>query len=75
MLSRTLKESLLVVKIAEGPNRQVRRMLARLGYKVRRLHRSAIGPIRDQGLKIGRYRYLQPAEVESLRRAAGARDE
>lgn len=64
-------QSLLEVKIAEGRNRQVRRMLARLGHNVRRLHRSAIGPIRDRRLKIGKFRYLNASEVSTLKKIAG----
>lgn len=65
------KESLLELKLAEGRNRQVRRMLARLGHNVRRLHRSAIGPVNDRGVKIGKFRSLKPAEIAALKRAAG----
>ncbi|KPK82635.1 MAG: hypothetical protein AMJ81_09720 [Phycisphaerae bacterium SM23_33] len=64
-------ESLVEVRLSEGRNRQVRRMLARLGHKVRRLHRSAIGSVTDRGLKIGKFRRLRHSEVASLRRLAG----
>jgi len=62
------KETLLEVKISEGRNRQVRRMLARLGHEVIRLHRSAIGGISDRGIKIGHFRYLTAREVSRLSR-------
>jgi 23S rRNA pseudouridine2605 synthase len=62
------RETILEVRVAEGPNREIRRILARLGHKVRRLKRTAIGPISDKGLKIGHYRELAPNEVSLLRR-------
>jgi pseudouridine synthase len=71
VLRRGPQENLLELKISEGRNRQVRRILARLGHKVRRLHRSAIGPVTDRGLKIGKFRYLLAREVAALRKAAG----
>jgi pseudouridine synthase len=64
-------ETLLQMRLAEGRNRQIRRMLARLEHEVTRLHLSAIGPISDRGLKIGHWRYLSSKEVESLMRIAG----
>ena len=69
VLRRAPERSLLEVKVAEGPNREVRRLLARLGHKVRRLKRTAIGPITDKGLKIGSFRILKHAEVSQLRRS------
>ena len=75
VLRRTADKSLLEVRISEGRNRQVRRMLAKLGHNVRRLHRAAIGPVTDRGLKIGHFRYLRPEEVSALRRAAGVAGE
>src|SRR5438067_2022438 len=36
----------LRIVLAEGKNREIRRLLARLGHKVLRLKRIAIGPIR-----------------------------
>lgn len=64
-------ETLLQIRLSEGRNRMVQRMLAKLEHDVKRLHRSAIGPITDRGLKIGHWRYLSSKEVESLRRIAG----
>lgn len=68
---RGSEESLVEVRISEGRNRQIRRMLAQLGHKVRRLHRTAIGPLQDKGLKIGSWRHLTPAEVTTLRKISG----
>jgi pseudouridine synthase len=59
------------IVITEGRNRQVRRMLDAVGHEVRRLHRTAFGPIRLGRLKSGGHRRLRPPEVEALRRAAG----
>jgi len=63
--------TVLEIGIREGRNRQVRRMLVRLGYKVKRLTRLRIGPLTLRGLGVGRYRPLTPKEVDSLKRLAG----
>jgi len=60
----------LEIVLSEGRNREIRRMLARLGHKVLRLTRTAIGPVTDRGLRPGEYRKLRPDEVETLRRLA-----
>jgi 23S rRNA pseudouridine2605 synthase len=68
---RTQGESTwLEVVLCEGKNREIRRMLARLGHKVLRLRRVAIGPVRLQGLRPGRSRPLKHDELERLRRSA-----
>lgn len=72
VLHRGPKRTLLEVRLGEGRNRQVRRMLAKLGHTVRRLKRVAIGPITDRGLKIGHCRTLTHEEVAKLRRVARA---
>jgi 23S rRNA pseudouridine2605 synthase len=59
----------LEIVLAEGKNREVRRMLAQLGHKVMRLKRTAIGPITLDRLPKGKSRKLKPDEVERLRRA------
>ena len=58
------------VTIVEGKNRQVRRMLGRLGHRVLRLVRVRVGPVKVAGLKPGEWRYLSEEEIASLKRAA-----
>jgi 23S rRNA pseudouridine2605 synthase len=58
------------IVLAEGKNREIRRMLARLGHKVMRLRRVAIGPIRLDRLPAGKSRRLRHEEVEELKHAA-----
>jgi len=60
----------LLVTLREGQNREIRRMLARLGFKVRKLHRVKIGPISVKGLAIGQWRRLTGPEIQRLRKAA-----
>ena len=52
--------------IHEGRKRQVRRMLEAVGHPVQDLERTALGPLRLEGLARGEYRELTPAEVERL---------
>jgi 23S rRNA pseudouridine2605 synthase len=59
----------LEVVLAEGKNREVRRMLAKLGHKVMRLKRMAIGPIQLGRLRSGKSRPLHHVELDQLRRA------
>jgi 23S rRNA pseudouridine2605 synthase len=61
------------VVLTQGINRQVRRMFAALGYKVKRLTRTRLGPLKLGRLPRGSWRELSAREVESLRRAAGQR--
>jgi 23S rRNA pseudouridine2605 synthase len=61
------------VVLTQGINRQVRRMFAALGYKVKRLTRTRLGPLKLGRLPRGGSRDLTVREVESLRRAAGER--
>jgi pseudouridine synthase len=59
------------IVLAEGRNRQVRRMFESVGHPVKGLHRTAFGPIHLGRLRSGGVRRLRPVEVESLREAAG----
>lgn len=63
------EESVLDITLREGRNRQVRRMLAHCGHKVRRLTRIAIGPILLKGLPLGASRLLSRGEVSALKQA------
>lgn len=58
--------SLVEVVMTEGRKREVRRMLDHVGHPVRRLVRTAIGPLRDSRLTPGSYRELSIIEVRSL---------
>jgi 23S rRNA pseudouridine2605 synthase len=61
----------LLITISEGRNREIRRMLAKLKIKARRLRRVAIGIIRLGSLKPGRYRPLTRDEIEYLKSRRG----
>lgn len=68
ILKRGYKSSLVEVTISEGLNRQVRRMLARVGLPVKSLKRTRIGKITDRGLGTGRFRLLTHTEVRYLKK-------
>lgn len=68
---RTANGSTLEVTIQEGKNREVRRVFARVGYKVLSLTRTSIGPLSIRGLKEGRWRALSRDEVEALLKDSG----
>lgn len=65
-LRQDAAKSFLEITITEGRNRQVRRMLEAVGSRVRKLVRTAIGPIAIGKLEIGKYRALMPEEVDRL---------
>lgn len=69
ILRRGPKRSLLEITLREGRNRQIRRMLLRLGHPVRQLTRVRIGRLTLRGLGTGKSRPLTHAEVKSLRRS------
>jgi 23S rRNA pseudouridine2605 synthase len=52
----------------EGRKHQVKRMFAAVGHPVTRLHRSEYAGLTLDGLEPGRWRELEPSEVERLRR-------
>jgi 23S rRNA pseudouridine2605 synthase len=61
----------LEITLTEGKNREIRRMCARLGYRVEALVRIQIGPIALGDLKPGEVRRLTPKEVAALRVRVG----
>jgi pseudouridine synthase len=71
LIRRSQSESVLLMSIHEGRNRQVRRMCEAVGFPVTRLRRVRFGPIQLGELKRGGWRELTAAEIESLRSAAG----
>jgi 23S rRNA pseudouridine2605 synthase len=67
--SRKKRSTILEMVLDEGRNREVRRLLARVGHKVQRLKRIAVGPVRLGDLPKGAVRPLTKKEVESLQHA------
>ena len=60
----------LEITLYEGRRNQIRRMLDRLGHRVQKLKRIAIGPIHDRALKPGEWRRLTSEEIRLLREAS-----
>ena len=58
------------VVLTEGRNRQIRRMMLALGHPVRKLRRTAIGPLKLGDLRTGQWRDLTEREVRLLHDAA-----
>jgi pseudouridine synthase len=65
--------TVLEISVREGRNRQVRKMCDAIGHPVERLKRVALGPIRDDTLKPGRWRDLSAREVARLKASTGDR--
>jgi len=62
----TISPTHLRVVIAQGINRQIRRMFEAVGYRVKRLVRIRIGPVRLGDLPRGHWRALKKRELESF---------
>jgi 23S rRNA pseudouridine2605 synthase len=62
------RSAILQIVLMEGQNREIRRMLARLGHKVMRLERIGFGPLMLGDLPRGVYRALTKIEVDELHR-------
>jgi 23S rRNA pseudouridine2605 synthase len=60
----------LRIVLNEGKNREIRRMLAKLGHKVLRLRRIALGPIQLGVLASGKARRLTGPEIMDLQEAS-----
>jgi len=63
---RHKQSTILDMTLTEGMNREVRRLLARLGHKVITLIRIAVGPVKLGKMIPGEWRKLTPAEVNRL---------
>ena len=63
------QSTLLEIVLNEGRNREIRRLLARVGHKAMRLKRIALGPVRLADLPSGQVRPLMREELKSLRQA------
>ena len=70
ILQRRHDESSIEITIRQGLNRQVRRMLAKVGLLVKSLTRTSIGKLTIRGLGVGKFRTLTSSEVGYLKKAA-----
>ena len=71
VLEKYPDRAVVQITIAQGKNRQVRRMCEAVGLTVARLKRTAIGPLRLGMLKPGDWRELKKSELIALRNAGG----
>jgi 23S rRNA pseudouridine2605 synthase len=67
VLKRSRDKSIVEITIREGRNRQVRRMLAKMGHKVRELTRVKMGPLTLHNLEPGQVRPLTARELRELK--------
>ncbi len=63
--------TILEMVLREGRNREIRRVLAKVGHKVIRLMRVAVGPVKLGELPSGASRLLTSREISALRRTSG----
>ena len=58
--------SIVEVSIREGRNRQVRRMLEKIGHPVNSLKRISFGSLELGDLKPGKWRHVKAEEIQRL---------
>jgi len=75
VVKRLRDKCVVEISIREGRNREVRRLFARFGHKVRDLTRVRMGPLTIDGLDPGEFRPLTGRELRALQKLAseGAR--
>ncbi|HCP13978.1 MAG TPA: hypothetical protein DIT89_16715, partial [Planctomycetaceae bacterium] len=68
VVKRQGRSTVLELELQEGRNREIRRLLARVGHKVIELERIAFGPVTLGSLPYGRFREMHTAEIRDLKR-------
>jgi 23S rRNA pseudouridine2605 synthase len=63
---RRMGPVMLRVELRQGLKRQIREMFFKLGYEVKRLRRTRIGPLTDARLRPGEWRFLSATEISAL---------
>ena len=71
IIDATHDTTIVKVVLHSGKNRIVRRIFGSIGFPVKRLVRTQIGPIKLGDLKSGSYRVLSQTEVRSLSKEVG----
>jgi pseudouridine synthase len=74
IVKRDDTRTLLELTLEEGRNRQVRRMLAKVGHPVKKLTRVGMGPLKLTKVALGEWRELTRDEISTLKKAAGGGD-
>lgn len=77
-LDETETNAWFEVVLHEGRNQQIRRMFDSIGHSVLKLRRVRIGGVTIEGLPVGSWRHLTPAEVAKLKgeaKRSGAKSE
>ena len=67
-LKRAKETSWIEITLTEGRNREIRRLLAKIGHKVRVLRRVSIGSLKLGDLPSGAHRELTSYELKALQR-------
>jgi len=70
VLERSPIQSVMEITIHEGRKRQIKRMCAAVGHQVVKLTRTGLGFLELGGLEVGKYRLLDPDEVDRLKKEA-----
>jgi pseudouridine synthase len=68
ILERDANKTILLMTLHEGRKRQIRRMVAAIGFSVMDLRRESVGNIVLAGLKEGGHRHLTMEEIRGLQR-------
>jgi pseudouridine synthase len=68
------ENTVVLISVAEGINREVRRIFAALGHEVKKLLRTQIGPVELEGMKRGTTRPLTPREIAQFRKGMAGMD-
>jgi len=71
LLPKSGANDVLRFNLTSGKTRVIRRMFDHLGYRVIHLIRTGYGNLSLGSLKIGQYRYLEPNEIDGLKRMVG----
>jgi 23S rRNA pseudouridine2605 synthase len=66
ILSANNSRSVVELELAEGKNREIRRLFAAVDLEIERLQRVSIGPIKLGELPAGKWRILTETEIKSL---------
>ena len=67
LIRRETFDTVLLISIHEGRNRQVRKMIDKIGHQVVSLKRVGFGPVELNDLPLGRWRNLTEQEIMKLR--------